>query len=697
MRSLPVWPAERLGEALHALARQDASTLATPQAPYPVPVGLEEGHLDLLVEQTAGRLGMECLPIAVEYRQVGQKAGFAGPAIFRLPEGSFVVLLRNGKVLGPDLKCGRVFPCELRSHLFSRVEAPASERVDRALDASGVPPRRRKRLKAAILRDLLAATEPVRGWQLNERPGLSFRRLAQAAHLDKGLAALAAAHVAQYLLLIAAWWMIGQGVLAGRIDSGSLWAWALLLLTSVPLRVVTTWLQGRIAIGAGGLLKERLLYGALRLETEQVRHQGVGQLLGRVIESDALESLALSGGFLALAAILELAVASALLVLGAGGAAHAAIFACWVAITLLAGWRYFRRAANWTTSRLGMTNDLVERLVGHRTRLAQEPIAGWHREEDMALAQYLETSQTMDRASATLLAFSPRGWLVVGLLCLAPAFVAGSGSTALLAVGLGGNLLAYRAFKRLVSGLRYVAGAWIAGKQVGPLFHAAAKPELAGSPAAAIASHPQERGYPVLDAQDLVFRYRGREEPVLRGCNLRVHSGDRTLLEGPSGGGKSTLASLVAGLCQPDSGLLLLGGWDRSTLGTAGWRRLVAFAPQFHENHVLTGTLLFNALMGRARLLTLQDAREAEEVCRELGLSGLLERMPSGMLQIVGESGWQLSHGERSRLYIARALLQNAELVVLDESFAALDPENLRLAFECVRRRARTILAIAHQ
>jgi ATP-binding cassette subfamily B protein len=78
-------------------------------------------------------------------------------------------------------------------------------------------------------------------------------------------------------------------------------------------------------------------------------------------------------------------------------------------------------------------------------------------------------------------------------------------------------------------------------------------------------------------------------------------------------------------------------------------------------------------------------------------LSGLLERMPSGMLQIVGESGWQLSHGERSRLYIARALLQNAELVVLDESFAALDPENLRLAFECVRRRARTILAIAHQ
>ena len=54
--------------------------------------------------------------------------------------------------------------------------------------------------------------------------------------------------------------------------------------------------------------------------------------------------------------------------------------------------------------------------------------------------------------------------------------------------------------------------------------------------------------------------------------------------------------------------------------------------------------------------------------------------MPAGMLQMVGETGWQLSHGERSRLYIARALLQDAELVVLDESFAALDPENLQRA-----------------
>jgi ATP-binding cassette subfamily B protein len=63
---------------------------------------------------------------------------------------------------------------------------------------------------------------------------------------------------------------------------------------------------------------------------------------------------------------------------------------------------------------------------------------------------------------------------------------------------------------------------------------------------------------------------------------------------------------------------------------------------------------------------------------------------------MVGETGWQLSHGEKSRLYIARALLQGAELIVLDESFAALDPENLRRALHCALARASTLFVIAH-
>ena len=81
-----------------------------------------------------------------------------------------------------------------------------------------------------------------------------------------------------------------------------------------------------------------------------------------------------------------------------------------------------------------------------------------------------------------------------------------------------------------------------------------------------------------------------------------------------------------------------------------------------------------------------------ENLCQDLGLGPLLQRMPSGMFQM----GWRLSHGERSRLFIARALLQESEVVILDESFAALDPETLKRALLCVLQRAKTLVLIAH-
>jgi ATP-binding cassette, subfamily B, bacterial len=294
----------------------------------------------------------------------------------------------------------------------------------------------------------------------------------------------------------------------------------------------------------------------------------------------------------------------------------------------------------------------------------------------------------------------PRGWLFLGLLELTPAFVAGYSSPAALAIGLGGILLAYRALHKLSMGVWHLAGAAIAWEQVAPLFQAAARPEVGGSPAFALTpvsgADSSDGAPPVLEAHELIFRYRDRGAPVLQGCNLRIRAGDRLLLEGPSGGGKSTLASLLSGLRVPESGLLLLRGLDPQTLGAEGWRRRVVAAPQFHENHVLTETFAFNLLMGRRWPPHPGDVEAAEGVCRELGLDDLLSRMPAGLLQMVGETGWQLSHGERSRLYMARALLQEADLVILDESFAALDPETLHRCLRCVLKRAATLLVIAH-
>ena len=101
----------------------------------------------------------------------------------------------------------------------------------------------------------------------------------------------------------------------------------------------------------------------------------------------------------------------------------------------------------------------------------------------------------------------------------------------------------------------------------------------------------------LVDASKLVYRYGPQGEPVLRDAKLTIRRGERILLQGASGGGKSTLAALLTGLQVPDSGLLLMQGLDRGTLGT-NWHQLVTSAPQFHENDVLCGTLGFNLLSG---------------------------------------------------------------------------------------------------
>jgi ATP-binding cassette subfamily B protein len=124
---------------------------------------------------------------------------------------------------------------------------------------------------------------------------------------------------------------------------------------------------------------------------------------------------------------------------------------------------------------------------------------------------------------------------------------------------------------------------------------------------------------------------------------------------------------------------LLLNGLDRHTLGEA-WYRTATSATKFHENHIMTRPRAYNLLMGRGWPATEEALAEARAVCEELGLGPLLDRMPAGLMQQVGETGWQFSHGEKSRIFLARAMLQNADLTVLDERFPALDPETLELA-----------------
>jgi len=199
-----------------------------------------------------------------------------------------------------------------------------------------------------------------------------------------------------------------------------------------------------------------------------------------------------------------------------------------------------------------------------------------------------------------------------------------------------------------------------------------------------------------VDVRDVTFAYPGRGEPVVRQCSLRIPRGARVLLEGASGSGKTTLGSLIAGLRRPMSGVVLIDGLDRSVVHADTWRQRVLMTPQAHDNYLIGGSLAFNLLLGRRWPPLQSDFAEAEDVCRELGLGDLLDRMPSRLNQTVGEMGWQLSQGERTRVFLARALLQRADVLVLDETFSALDPENIDRVIRCVQRRTPTLLAIAH-
>ena len=223
------------------------------------------------------------------------------------------------------------------------------------------------------------------------------------------------------------------------------------------------------------------------------------------------------------------------------------------------------------------------------------------------------------------------------------------------------------------------------------MFNAAANIEPNGT-SDEFHDHPSKT---IMDANDLSFTH-ATGRTVVDKINLRIEEGDSILLEGESGSGKSTLVSLLCGLRESSSGQLKSLGLNQSELGILRWRKRIACAPQYHENHMLSAPLLFNLLMGRTWPPTREDTVEAQAICNELGLGPLIAAMPAGLSQMVGETGWQLSQGERSRVFLARALLQGGDLVVLDESLAALDPETMQMALACALRRAKTLLVVAH-
>lgn len=733
------WPKERLGEAIEALARHaQLGARKAHDLPRPAAAVFTERTPGEWIVGAAQYLGIEVEPVSARYADVGAMLRGSAPAIVHLPgpEARFLALIGGRRssleALGPDLVARRVPLGDVAGELVAQLETSVAPDIEACISAADVRPARRDRMRRALNRERLSNRRIAACYLLKALPGDVKSELKKKG-IASNLGLQLAGHIMQLVLMMLAWVVIGRSVFSDHLELGWLLGAMALFLSALPFQLLEQWHAGLATLELGSSLKQRFLIGALRLIPEEIRYDGSGRHLGRVIEFESMQALVLSGAARALMGFIELAGAFVLLVAGAGGALHALLLTGWCVLVAAMLIAYFRRRRAWTEVRLAMTNNTVERMVGYQTRIAQESPEDWHVAEDRELAEYVGSSTRMDRVFRALVSIQNRGWLLLGCAGLTPAFLKGTDTPLQLAIGIGGILLADRALAQLAATLPSLIDAAIAASVVKPLFRAASRRDLPGAPAFALIERRARPGRPVdqadaegrpidrspaagraragspapgtpegrvggaiVEAHDLVFRYRPGGEPVLRGCSLAIREGDRVLLEGPSGGGKSTLGAILAGLRLPSSGLLSYRGLDYGTLGGEGWRRRIVAAPQFHENHIFTGTLAYNLLMGRAWPAGEADLEIAHQLCRELGLGPLVDRMPSGLQTIVGETGWQLSHGEKSRIYIARALLQDADLIVFDESFAALDPETLERCVRSVLARAGTIVVIAH-
>lgn len=711
-KSVPLstlWPASRLHVAVQRLASRSGFTNnADSPPPFPADGTLEdETLLDQWTDLAAASLKIEIIPSEWKYSETAEMLRCIGPALIRLPgenDGGprFLAVLKGGRrsltVLTPDLQRRRIPQAGVRDALTRSLREEAAGPTSHILEQAGISAERGQESLNAIIDEQLSS-RPMRGcWLLRLSPGSDFKQQIRHARIPFTLAGIGVAYFFAQILTIFSWWFIGSQALAGHFTHTVVTAWALLLLTVIPFQLLDRWLQSLLSMKIGELFKQRLLHGILRLEPEEIRHQGSGQFMGIIMEAESLSTVALEGGAAAALSLIQLCTATVILSMGAGGFLHALLLVLWFG---LIGWlclKYYRYSQQWITAYRDMSNDMTEGMIGYRTRLAQEDMAHWHDREENILQSYVDISKKLDSISIVIQGAAGRGWYLVGLSGIIPAFLSSGDKKDLMAVSVAGILLAAQSLTQFIAGVTHVTHAATGAQQVRPLFQAAARSlqKTAHILPTVLDQAAASEKYPTVSALDMVFRYPRAATPVLAGCTEEIRPGDRILLQGPSGGGKSTLAALLTGLRFPESGQLRLHGIAHDTVGPDLWRTRVVSSPQFHENHVLTETFAFNLLMGRSWPPLPDDFQAAAEICEELGLGDLLERLPAGFQQMVGESGWRLSHGERSRLYIARALLQHADLIILDESFAALDPENFELALDCVLRRAPALVVIAH-
>jgi ATP-binding cassette subfamily C protein LapB len=204
-------------------------------------------------------------------------------------------------------------------------------------------------------------------------------------------------------------------------------------------------------------------------------------------------------------------------------------------------------------------------------------------------------------------------------------------------------------------------------------------------------SRPVLRGE--VEFRDMSFRYPDQELQALAGIRLRIKAGEHVAIVGRNGSGKSTLQKLIMGFYQPQTGAVLLDGVDLRQLDPAELRRNIGYVPQ--EVSLFFGTLRENILAGAG----MAGDRALLRAARLSGLSGFVDAHPAGFQMAVGERGQLLSGGQRQAVGIARALIHDPPLLLLDEPTASLDHQSEERILRSLRQisQGRTLILASHR
>ncbi|HKB20625.1 MAG TPA: thiol reductant ABC exporter subunit CydC [Gaiellaceae bacterium] len=449
-----------------------------------------------------------------------------------------------------------------------------------------------------------------------------------------------------------------------------------------------------VALRSLGRARAQVYESVEPLAPAQLEDTRRGDLLSRFVgDVDSLQNLYLRGlepPLVALIAGTASVVLAAIFLPAAALVLAAGLLLGGIAVPMAAASVSRRTSARYARGRGELSAELVETLAGSA--------------ELAALGLERDRLRTMRRADSRLVRISRRAALADGLGEGLRLLVTGATVVGVLAVSVQAHaegrldrvfiallallsLAAFEAVQPLSESFRELQATVAAGRRILDLTDRV--PRIV-DPAEPL---PAPEGPVAIELEDVRARYGPGERPALDGFSLRLDPGRRVVLLGPSGAGKTTVVRLLMRFIDPERGRVTLAGEDLRCYRQEDVRTLIAVAGQ--DAHLFSASIRDNVRLARP------DATDEDlaGALRRARILDWVESLPEGLDTLVGEEGRELSGGQRQRIVLARALLTEAPVLVLDEPTAHLDPPTAKKLVEDVfaAARGRTILLITHR